>query len=102
MKSTNIAQLNNQLIGWNDELETAIKERDHAAIRMNRCKGKIASIKKKMTIRKKEDPITDHAIVRYLQHIMGVDIKDLKKTIMESDDCHRVMKKGVVVTIKKK
>lgn len=47
--------------------------------------------------------VTDHGIVRYLERIMGVNIKDLEETILKDTNAERVEREdGIVVTVKPK
>jgi len=46
--------------------------------------------------------VSDHAVVRYMEHILGMNIKDLEQQIMSDSRADRVNKNGVVVTVKPK
>ena len=81
-----------------EQKATALVNRTEADTEVRRLDKSIGRLKKELT-KKTGRKVTDHAIVRYLERIMGVDIKELERTILDSDDIERIEKAGQVVTI---
>ena len=66
---------------------------DHLISEKSRLKKKISSKYKC------KGAVSDHAIVRYMERVLGVNIKELKDEIVKSNH-HKVIKRGVIVTIR--
>jgi len=70
----------------NSNIETIKGYKDRSKALENRYSSKV------------KDNITDHAIVRYMERIMGINIKELKDTIRNSNTT-KVMQDDKVITI---
>lgn len=100
----------NELRGQATEINTALAKK----------KSKLADINEKIKrISEKDIIITEHAILRYIERVIGIDIEDLKKRILDDEtkeaikklggsgtypakEGHKVvLKKGSVVTVTK-
>ena len=51
---------------------------------------------------KNQRKVSDHAVVRYMEHILGMNIDELEKQILTDTRANCVNKNGVVVTVKPK
>ena len=61
--------------------------------RLSNVKKKIESIR----LKNRGTQITDHARIRYMERVLGINIKDLDTWIMEEKD-HKNVKKGNIIT----
>lgn len=63
-------------------------ERDDLNINIKNIEDKIADINKEILILKntsKEVIISEHAIIRYLERVMGINIEEIKKSIVNEE-----------------
>lgn len=66
------------------ERDIIIKEITSVQEKVNRLNKEISSIKAEMSskIESGVEPITEHALLRYIENVMGVDIKKVKSDIL--------------------
>ena len=90
------SRLMRELTSWNFKYREACQIGD--VDKQLRAKEKVNTLQNKL--RKIDNrKVTDHAIVRYMERVMGINIEDLEKTILECDKIQRIERNGVVVTI---
>ena len=89
-------RLNWELSGWYQKYEKAVEDND--VNKQLRARNKIKALREKL-VKVEGRKVSDHAIVRYMERVMGIDIQDLENTILESEDIQRIVKGGIVVTL---
>lgn len=94
----------NQLKGLETKLKNLTKERETHKQLANETQKKLSKINQEMQSindeiwklkNKKEDIIvTEHAIIRYIQNIMGIDMDELAKKILPDEVKQRALAMG--------
>lgn len=89
MKAENSQQLK-QLQTRKYKLEIEVKELEREASESqkacSKARNKLDNIKKEISLLKeKEVIVTEHAVIRYLERVMGLDIDQVKKEILTTN-----------------
>jgi hypothetical protein len=79
----------------NDDLKKRLKNLNNTK---EQIKHRLLALEHKV-IKYQGRKCSDHAIVRYFQRILGMNMVDLEKSIIADDRAEKVIQNGIVVTI---
>ena len=82
MNGSKIAQMKNERRKYLEQLSDTQIEQTNVNNRIKRLKDKIHVLDQKLKKREPK-PVSDHAIVRYLERVKGIDIEDLIQDIIK-------------------
>jgi len=98
-----IGQIKAQISKINDKIGQCKGQRGDLDSEIKVLQNRRNELNKKITNDpKNKRQVSDHAVVRYMEHILGMNIEELEQQILVDHRAERVVKNGVVVTVKPK
>jgi predicted nucleic acid-binding Zn-ribbon protein len=87
------SKLNSRLDNLDSDIQGLQVDRSQVKNRLKIINSKIQEIR----LKNRGTQITDHARVRYIERVLGIDIKEVDEWIMQEEK-HRNVKKGSIIT----
>lgn len=83
MSTTEMKRLQTRLKKLREELRAAENEKKAAQEKINKLRGRIAGVERDIKdMTQKEIVVTEHAMLRYIERVMGVDMNAIREKIL--------------------